>query len=120
MLRVRRCLTFTLDTDHRSVDELRWDENAGLRRDAVRSQVIDVLTGVNECNGDFSPIGEWLEVNCIQRAAERRAQIGKALALSFAPCVLRSRAGSLGDLLGTELPTGVEEPCSAPFLCRVR
>jgi hypothetical protein len=26
-----------------SVDENRWDEKAGLRRDAVRSQVIDVL-----------------------------------------------------------------------------
>jgi hypothetical protein len=25
------------------VDEIRWDEKAGLRRDAVRSQVIDVL-----------------------------------------------------------------------------
>ncbi len=26
-----------------SVGEIRWDEKAGLRRDAVRSQVIDVL-----------------------------------------------------------------------------
>jgi hypothetical protein len=25
------------------VDENRWDENAGLRRDAIRSQVIDAL-----------------------------------------------------------------------------
>jgi hypothetical protein len=25
------------------VDETRWDEKAGLRRDAVRSQVIDAL-----------------------------------------------------------------------------
>jgi hypothetical protein len=25
------------------VDEIRWDENAGLRRDAIRSQVIDAL-----------------------------------------------------------------------------
>ena len=25
------------------VDEIRWDEKAGLRRDAVRSQVINVL-----------------------------------------------------------------------------
>jgi hypothetical protein len=25
------------------VDEIRWDEKAGLRRDAVRSQVIDAL-----------------------------------------------------------------------------
>jgi hypothetical protein len=25
------------------VDENRWDEKAGLRRDAIRSQVIDVL-----------------------------------------------------------------------------
>jgi hypothetical protein len=25
------------------VDEIRWDENAGLRRDATRSQVIDAL-----------------------------------------------------------------------------
>jgi hypothetical protein len=24
-------------------DEIRWDENAGLRRDAIRSQVIDAL-----------------------------------------------------------------------------
>jgi hypothetical protein len=27
----------------RIVDVIRWDEKAGLRRDAVRSQVIDVL-----------------------------------------------------------------------------
>jgi hypothetical protein len=26
-----------------STDETRWDEKAGLRRDAIRSQVIDVL-----------------------------------------------------------------------------
>jgi hypothetical protein len=26
-----------------AVDVIRWDEKAGLRRDAVRSQVIDVL-----------------------------------------------------------------------------
>jgi len=25
------------------VDVIRWDENAGLRRDAIRSQVIDAL-----------------------------------------------------------------------------
>jgi hypothetical protein len=25
------------------VDEIRWDEKAGLRRDAIRSQVIDAL-----------------------------------------------------------------------------
>jgi hypothetical protein len=25
------------------IDENRWDENAGLRRDAIRSQVIDAL-----------------------------------------------------------------------------
>jgi hypothetical protein len=30
------------------VDEIRWDENAGLRRDAIRSQVIDAL----EAQGD--------------------------------------------------------------------
>jgi hypothetical protein len=29
--------------DHRIVVVNRWDEKAGLRRDAVRSQVIDVL-----------------------------------------------------------------------------
>jgi hypothetical protein len=38
-----RGLTFTLDTDHRSLGVIRWDEKAGLRRDAVGSQVIDVL-----------------------------------------------------------------------------
>jgi len=26
-----------------ATDEIRWDENAGLRRDAIRSQVIDAL-----------------------------------------------------------------------------
>jgi hypothetical protein len=26
-----------------STDAIRWDENAGLRRDAIRSQVIDAL-----------------------------------------------------------------------------
>jgi hypothetical protein len=29
--------------NHSSLDEIRWDGKAGLRRDAVRSQVIDVL-----------------------------------------------------------------------------
>jgi hypothetical protein len=31
------------DTFLKIVDETRWDENAGLRRDAIRSQVIDAL-----------------------------------------------------------------------------
>ena len=30
------------------VDENRWDEKAGLRGDAVRSQVIDVLRGTRD------------------------------------------------------------------------
>jgi hypothetical protein len=29
--------------DRCSNDEIRWDEKAGLRRDAIRSQVIDAL-----------------------------------------------------------------------------
>ena len=31
------------EPDGRLVDETRWDEKAGLRRDAIRSQVIDAL-----------------------------------------------------------------------------
>ena len=34
---------FILKEKRRWTDEIRWDEKAGLRRDAVRSQVIDVL-----------------------------------------------------------------------------
>jgi hypothetical protein len=30
------------------VDEIRWDEKAGLRRDAIRSQVIDALEGARD------------------------------------------------------------------------
>ena len=29
-------------------DEIRWDEKAGLRRDAIRSQVIDALKGARD------------------------------------------------------------------------
>jgi len=31
-----------------SVDETRWDEKAGLRRDAIGSQVIDALEGARD------------------------------------------------------------------------
>jgi hypothetical protein len=31
-----------------STDENRWDENAGLRRDAIRSQVIDAVTHIED------------------------------------------------------------------------
>ena len=37
----RRCPGFNHDSDFSS--DIRWDEKAGLRRDAVGSQVIDVL-----------------------------------------------------------------------------
>jgi hypothetical protein len=40
ILLVNRCLEVAATA---IVDENRWDEKAGLRRDAVRSQVIDVL-----------------------------------------------------------------------------
>jgi len=35
--------TGTVPPPSRIIDVIRWDEKAGLRRDAIRSQVIDAL-----------------------------------------------------------------------------
>ena len=39
----KSCMMPITRTTSSSVDETGWDEKAGLRRDAVRSQVIDAL-----------------------------------------------------------------------------
>ena len=39
------------------IDETRWDEKAGLRRHAVRSQVIDALSARD--NGDWGVWGHF-------------------------------------------------------------
>ena len=60
------------------VDVIRWDEKAGLRADAIRSQVIDALEAQDKGNRQMKKIS-------IARAREIEKVAAQRLAVGLAP-----------------------------------
>ncbi len=61
---------------------IRWNENAGLRRDAIRSQVIDALEA-QLTTGSLSPLQKFIAMN-VKFRIRPRTQLEQVHPLQFA------------------------------------
>jgi hypothetical protein len=56
------------DPSANSTDAIRWDENAGLRRDAMSSQVIDALYESKKCGATLAVPFSNVAIECSSQA----------------------------------------------------